>query len=295
VRFVRLVSNLREKKGLWRDSALLMDLLLGWGYEVEALDFREEPRDRIPDLVICLEVAPPEHMVGRRRWLIPNPEWWEGRGIDRFDKVLCKTRSATRSFEALGAAAEFVGFFSEDRHDGGIPRERKFLHNPGGSTAKGTDAIVDAWQRYRVQHPLAVVGWEVAQHPVRQVRWCGRLSDADHRREQNAAVWHLCPSETEGWGHSIHEALSVGAVVVVPDAPPFDEWHAAVRVTAQPMGSTRQAMRYSVEAKDMRAAIERCAAMSDEDLATERVAARAAYLAERKDFEERFKACLTTP
>jgi glycosyltransferase involved in cell wall biosynthesis len=124
------------------------------------------------------------------------------------------------------------------------------------------------------------------------VTWVGRPDDAAHRREQNRHTWHLCPSQYEGWGHSVHEALSCGAAVVTHDGAPLSEVHAAVRVPSKPAGMLRLAQLRAVSADDIAAAAERCWAMTDDELAAERVAARAAYEAERQAFADRLRALL---
>jgi hypothetical protein len=37
----------------------------------------------------------------------------------------------------------------------------------------------------------------------------------------NSHLFHVCPSQYEGWGHCLHEGLGVGAVVLTTDAPPM--------------------------------------------------------------------------
>ena len=83
--------------------------------------------------------------------------------------------------------------------------------------------MLAAWDRYRFPYPLAVVSWFNWSRCPRNVELIGRLEDRSLRFFQNAARFHLCPSPYEGWGHVLHEGLSVGAAVLVPDTPVMNE------------------------------------------------------------------------
>jgi glycosyltransferase involved in cell wall biosynthesis len=51
----------------------------------------------------------------------------------------------------------------------------------------------------------------------------GFLTERVIHEQQNKCGIHLCPSEAEGYGHYLAEAMSCGAVVVSTDAPPMNE------------------------------------------------------------------------
>ncbi len=106
-------------------------------------------------------------------------------------------------------------------------RERRgLLHLAGRSRQKGTAAIVALWAAHPEWPTLTIV-----QHPERatvidlpNVRWIvNYIADDDLTDLQNRHGIHLQPSEVEGFGHTIGEGMSCGAVVVTTDAPPMNE------------------------------------------------------------------------
>ena len=180
---------------------------------------------------VMLEHVRPEYLaLAKRNVLVPNPEWMDetdGQVMDRIDLVLTKTRHAQEIFGGLNCETRYMGFTSEDRLDSAVPRECKFFHLAGRSVLKGTDALLELWQRHPewpqltvVQHPKVAKKVGVAANIRHRIEY---LSDRDLRRLQNSHAFHLCPSETEGFGHSLVEAMSVGAVTITVDAPPMNE------------------------------------------------------------------------
>ncbi|MEP7120904.1 MAG: glycosyltransferase [Byssovorax sp.] len=286
---IHLVTNIDNGKGLERDYRLLSRLLESWGHRVRGVHYlRPEPPGEA-DLVIFLEVYAPrlaEHAP--RRWLVPNAEWWRAEdnpSLGDFELVLCKTRDGLMHFQPLTPRARYLGFLSEDHGDPGVPRARRFLHVAGGSNAKGTESVLAAWERHRIPYPLTVVsslGW--SRRP-RNVEFVGRTDARWLRFLQNMARFHLCPSRYEGWGHGLHEGLSVGAAVVVPDTPAMAEIDGcALRMPAWPAGRQGLVRTHVVAPDDLRNAVEQCAAFTDSELRRIQQAARDAFLGESERF-----------
>ncbi|HEY6130443.1 MAG TPA: glycosyltransferase [Halioglobus sp.] len=189
------------------------------------------------DVNVFLEdISPGFFKYARVNAFIPNPEWfkkYQQRYLTGIDVVLCKTHSAQATFDALGSRTRFISFTSEDRlattRDN--PPQNGFLHIAGRSWQKGTRPILDAW----LQHPewplLTVVqnATTYSQMPVKPVvapnvrHLLERLDEATLRELQNTIAIHLCPSEAEGFGHCIVEAMSCGAVTLTTNAPPMNE------------------------------------------------------------------------
>ncbi len=173
--------------------------------------------------------------------LVPNPEWFDRRDLAFLasaDRVWAKTMLAQELFTARGSRAVRIGFDSQDRHDGTVTREPRFLHLAGRSPLKGTARLRALWLRHPEWPVLTIVqdvelgdgaAAESAQGAPNLTLHRGYLGDAALRTLQNAHRFHVCTSEAEGWGHYIAEAMSVGAVTITCDAAPMNELVTAER------------------------------------------------------------------
>lgn len=236
-----------NKSGVALDARLVRRVLESAGHEVVSDPIHlPRRRDRIwvraaglglprYDLNLFLEnVEPAWFGHGRRNAVIPNPEWWGHPPalLRRMDRVLCKTRSAVAWFSWHQARCRWIGFASEDRLEPTMPRPLgagQPLHVAGASNQKGTIELVDAWTAHPDWPTLTLVAHFRPGHPVfdwNRTNVCHinqRLEDAELKRLQNSAGLHLCPSDVEGYGHTIAEAMSCAAVVVTNDSPPMNE------------------------------------------------------------------------
>jgi glycosyltransferase involved in cell wall biosynthesis len=115
------------------------------------------------------------------------------------------------------------------------------------------------------------------------------------RKYRNKCAVHLCPSEAEGFGHCIVEAMSCEAVVVTTDAPPMNELVTANRgvlVRAARSEPMRLGSRYFVDVDDLELQIGRVIAMKPEERRALGENARQWYLVQREAFRNAMKAFL---
>ena len=290
---INLVTNWSDRKGLWRDGCIVEALLRSWGHQPARVQYTDRQPHHPADLNIFLETLRPNLFpLATLNWWVPNPEWAAPEDLThlpRLDRVLCKTREAETLFTPLTDNAVYTGFESEDRHDPSVPREKRVLHIAGGSILKGTQSVLDAWERYRPPYPLTVVGDEQIVRPrqIANVTYrLGQIPDNELKALQNSHVVHLCPSEAEGWGHTLWEGMSCDALVL----------------TTQPIDGAWQ-VRSDVHSRRCLVPLRR---VDTEDIATilSRLATlpravysgvpRAVYLRERKAFRERFYALVNS-
>ena len=300
--------------GLMRDLRLVSGVLAGAGHAVEPVAFGKEKglrnlrlggmwlagawRGRV-DVQIALEhMYPRSFALAPRNLLVPNPEWFRAdyhASLRHIDVMLCKTPHAMRIFSGLGCEARYVGFTSEDRRDPSVPRRREFLHLAGRSPVKGTGVVLEAWRRHPEWPRLVVVqsarnarpGGAGANVDYR----VGRMDDAALLELQNACLFHICPSEAEGFGHCLVEGLSVGAINLTTDGTPMNEVvgpECGVLITPVRTGLMGLATRYGVDVRGVEDAVEQVLAMDAAALAEMSRRARARFESMDGGFRARF-------
>lgn len=237
------------------------------------------------DVNLMLERVRPEYLAtARRNVLMPHPEWFDERDrrwLPRLDRAFVLTRHAKPIFEAIGLQADYTGFTSEDRLDASVPRERAFFHLAGRSANKGTGTLLATWRKHPEWPRLTVLqsprsAGQVTQAPniVHRIDF---VPDDELRHIQNAHRFHLCPSEAEGFGHYLVEALGTGAVVTTLDAPPMNEMVTPERGALIPFsrtGTQSLATTYFYDEAALEATIERLLETPDSELERMGAAAR---------------------
>ena len=238
--------------GIKKDAAVIETLLKGHGFKVRHIAVRKSDHLRERRLLhlrqlwrylkpmrvqVHLEkIYREQFRFSRHNLIFPNPEFFDQNALSRLvcrPMVCCKTRYAEQLFGPHPIARRYLGFTSVSRLDPHYERDfRKFLHLAGKSDYKGTDEVLSAWRRHP-EWPELVVVWSNLDsygQPRRRLESAAniriiheRLSEAEISRLMNTCGVHICTSRTEGFGHYIMEAMSVGAVVISTDAPPMNE------------------------------------------------------------------------
>jgi hypothetical protein len=304
----------RNRAGLGRDARILEGLLRDLGHEVVASNrgppslperLRYRRRTGRPRLAVnlFLETAIPQWFgLARHNVLIPNPEWLTpGPWLDRLGAVWCKSRVAVETLRPLHANTRHLGFTGVDRlAEPVVPAGGAWhpLHIVGQSDQKGTRAILRTWARHPDWPVLTVVAWAeglqvVDDQPPNTRLVAEYLDDQALRELQTGSLLHLCPSEAEGFGHSLVEGMSCGALVVTTDAPPMNELVSRDRGVLVPWRGSepmRQGRRYFVDEDALERALAGIFASSPARWSAHRAAARAWYEANDAEFRQRFAA-----
>lgn len=225
------VLSRKNGKGLEMDQKILTDALGELGCQVRSWDFHSQTTEKLyADVNIFFEILNPAWFpYAAKNWFVPNPEWYcqDLALLDELHLILCRTREVERIFKDLKKPTFFLGFTSKDCYDPLIEKDYTlFFHLAGGSIQKGSMPILSIWQNNFQLPLLTVIKHHHHLNPKHnKLNWISHIVDAATLSTmQNRHGIHLCPSETEGFGHYIMEALSTKAVVITTDAPPMNEF-----------------------------------------------------------------------
>ena len=244
-----------------------------------------------------------------KNFFMPNPEWFKSnqrKHLAGIDRVLCKTRSAVSTYEAMGSSCVFTSFTSDDRLDSAVTRrhDKACLHLAGRSWQKGTGALTDLWQQHPEWPTLRVVQNAKTYHqssvaPVKASNIdhiLAHVDDKNLRHLQNSHRIHLCPSEAEGFGHCIAEAMSCRALTLTTNAPPMNELIAPERgVLVAYSRSTPQCAgeAFFVNPEDLKDKVHKILNMSDAQISQLGESARSWYEINDREFRKTIAVALS--
>ncbi len=211
----------------------------------------------------------PRHFAfAQKNCIMPNLEWITDKDFDKItliDFVFAKTLHTHTFFDGSGVCSRHLGFTSTEPESLLFDKDREFFHVAGDNPWKGTKIILETWLKHPEWPLLHVVCRNLKEllsefdfrrlTRLKNVRiYSSFLTDQTLKKLQNKCLFHLCPSQHEGYGHSIVEGLACGAIVFTTDAPPMNElvhkdWGYLVTVSFKK--KQRQDFRYFISAEDL--------------------------------------------
>jgi glycosyltransferase involved in cell wall biosynthesis len=264
--------------GIGKDVRIVSRILEANGYGVKRLPTRrrEDRRERVghflrqahrlffpyPLQVHLEQIHREQFRLGHHNFVFINPEWTDVTVFGKMKQmpwILCKTRHGEALCHGLGSTVRYVGFTSEDLLDSVVEKDYKlFLHVAGRSAYKGTRALYNVWARNPQWPKLHILRARINHYGEEEERlgslpnvevhedW---MADEDFRTLSNQCGVHLCPSEMEGFGHTLMEGMSTGAILVATNGSPMNELVRPERgflVEAKETGRNFMSPRYAV-------------------------------------------------
>lgn len=212
----------------------------------------------------------------RKQILIPNQEWFNPRYFPLLyciDHVWTKTWFAKDIFSEFKSKVDRIGFCSNvDSHYRIEKSANYFFSRVGLSRFRGADKLVEVW-RLHPEWPILKLVIDVScrpESPPQNVEYIDIFSSAEEYTAcASSALFHIYATETEGFGHSIVEAMGYGSVVLVTDAPPMNEIansECALLIGASYSGQKWFSPRFSVEVSALESAVECALQLSAEKI-----------------------------
>lgn len=209
--------------------------------------------------------------------LIPNQEWFSPSDFSLLgfiDIVWTKTEFAKKVFVEFKKQTYFIGFSSAAEAVSSLPKARNyFFSRIGKGQFRGAQLLVDVWRCHPEWPPLKLVidPSRCPDNPPPNVEYINSFPrEADFIHLSQSSLFHIYATETEGFGHSINEALIYGSVVLVTNAPPMNEIaqpQCAILLDAEYSGQKYFSPRFAVKEAALEAAVYEVLAMGEEEIA----------------------------
>jgi glycosyltransferase involved in cell wall biosynthesis len=259
---------------------------------------------KLPDInIFCEQIFPKWLNTAKINILIPNQEWCRPSTLDflpHIDKIFCKTHYAEAIFRNMGCDTSYIGFTSQDHYNERIEKNyRKFLHVAGKSLQKGTVPLARVWSKHPEWPSLTIITHNpahISDYFAPNITVESQIPLERLRFLQNECGVHLCPSEAEGFGHVINEALACGAVVITTDAPPMNELvNPEYGFLVRHAQSSQQSLgiNYYVDENDLSKTIQKVLISNLETLGKISMQSRKYYLDQKLFFNSRISEILT--
>ena len=260
-------------------------------------------KNSAPTMNIFLEHIDPYYLPqGQINCIMPNPEFCKDTDIKllpKMDYVLCKTHFTEKIFSSFSPPTYFTGFTSQDCLDSKVTsKSETFFHLAGRSLKKGTKLLTELWSKHPDWPNLTVVlNPQVHEKTIcctaKNISYIFKyLDQASLQTLQNKNLFHLCPSEAEGFGHYIVEAMSCGAITLTTDAPPMNELvthDRGVLVKYKSKSPLNHGKKYHIDCSDLEKQIVKMIGMSSWEKKTTCTEARYWFIQNDTDFKGRFK------
>jgi hypothetical protein len=210
--------------------------------------------------------------------LIPNQEWFKPSAtglLSYIDIVWCKSILAAQVFSAFAVKTSVVGFTSQGRvsqvQRNGV-KTAAFISRIGNSALRGVEVLVETWRRHPEWPELNIVvpiARRIFPCP-NNVIYIDEFTSAEEYLEFSGQFkFQIFATQTEGFGHSIFEAVDAGSIVLVTDGAPMNEWFSeptAIMIAAKYKGQHRLSPSFGVTQEGLETAIADALALTDHEV-----------------------------
>lgn len=300
------IFSLSNGQGLEASRNILAKSLEELGCKTYKKDWKEKPYKGEPrvDINIFFERLNSKwYPLAKYNWFIPNPEcYYQTLSLlEGIDLILCRTHEVERIFQTLNKETYYLSFTSQDCYQSDIEKNyNALLHLAGASPFKGTESVVEAWQNNVSMPTLMLICHRRNSTQLLfqdNVNWINHKVPLDELRYiQNSSGIHLCPSESEGFGHYLMEAMSTGAVVITTDGPPMNEFITDQRclVPSQSVAPFKLAVMYYIKSESLKETIQNLLSLPPDELKKIGENNRLMYYQKTQEFHQNLKRLIQT-